>query len=225
MTKRVLTSYAIHSGKLHKPVKLMVVSDLHNQPFEDILTMLDGADGLLVPGDVTNRYLHTTELGIEFLREAAKRLPTFFSMGNHDKRFTDDKRFFRALTGTGATILDNRYVRFGELIVCGWYRPSDGRLIKRFEREEGCRVLLCHKPEDYIKMLRTVKADLIVAGHAHGGQMRLFGRGLYAPGQGVLPRYTKGVVDGRLVISTGASNSVLLPRLFNPAEVVAITLD
>ena len=64
-----------------------------------------------------------------------------------------------------------------------------------------------------------------MAGHAHGGQIRVSGRGVFSPGQGLFPRYTYGVVDGRMVISAGAGNPVHLPRWGNPCEVLRITLD
>lgn len=59
-----------------------------------------------------------------FLKEAADRLPTFFSLGNHETR----QKQFRLLVGdlerTGAEVLINRYVRFGECWIGGWYPPS-----------------------------------------------------------------------------------------------------
>ena len=77
-------------------------------------------------------------------------------------------------------------------------------------------------------MLRDRNIDLVLSGHAHGGQIRLLGRGLYAPGQGILPAYTGGLHSGphgKLLISRGLSNTALpVPRLFNPPEIVAADL-
>ena len=61
-----------------------------------------------------------------------------------------------------------------------------------------------------------------MSGHAHGGQWRIFGRGVYAPGQGIFPKYTSGVIDGRCVISRGLSNHTHVPRIFNPPELVMV---
>ena len=83
------------------------------------------------------------------------------------------------------------------------------------------RVLLCHHPEYYEKYLKNLPIDLIVSGHAHGGQWRFFGRGVFAPGQGLFPKYTAGVHDDRLVVSTGLKTS-RLPRFFNEPEIVFI---
>ena len=83
------------------------------------------------------------------------------------------------------------------------------------------KVLLCHHPEYYERYLKDRAIDLTVSGHAHGGQWRFFGRGVFAPGQGLFPKYTYGVHDGRFVISTGLKVSSI-PRFFNPPEVVLL---
>lgn len=46
--------------------------------------------------------------------------------------------------------------------------------------------------------------------------------GLCAPGQGLFPKLTSGVTDGRLAISRGLANRQLVPRVFNPTEIVSI---
>ncbi|MCR5090266.1 MAG: metallophosphoesterase [Oscillospiraceae bacterium] len=89
-----------------------------------------------------------------------------------------------------------------------------------FEAFDGYKLLLSHHPEYYPLCLKDRKIDLILSGHAHGGQWRFFGRGLFAPGQGLFPKLTSGVVDGRLVISRGLANMAPVPRLFNPPELV-----
>lgn len=86
--------------------------------------------------------------------------------------------------------------------------------------EEGCHILLCHHPEYYPRYLRHRGIELILSGHAHGGQIRIRDRGLFAPGQGLLPKLTSGVFEGRLVVSRGLANCQIVPRLFNPPELV-----
>ena len=75
-------------------------------------------------------------------------------------------------------------------------------------------------------MLSNRDIDLVLSGHAHGGQFRLFGQGFFAPGQGWFPKYTSGIhhgKHGRMIISKGMANTVkFAPRLFNPTEVVYI---
>ncbi|MEG1570908.1 MAG: metallophosphoesterase [Clostridia bacterium] len=228
MLERKLIPYAIHTGKLSHAVKLAVVSDLHDEPFEDLFPMMEGADALLVPGDVANRYLQATRNGVRFLAEAAKRLPTFYSVGNHETKLTQYRALMKEIKQTGAEVLINRYVRFGELWIGGWYLPQIvgvPDMLEAFEQLEGCKVLLCHKPNHYMDYVRERDIDLVVAGHAHGGQIRMGQQGLYAPGQGFFPKYTRGVVDGRMVISAGVSNPSHFPRWGNPCEMLMITLD
>ena len=125
-------------------------------------------------------------------------------------------------------MLINRYVKFGEIWIGGWYQPDvvgHADMIDDFEQLNGVKVLLCHKPEKYMECLREKNVDLVVAGHAHGGQIRLGSLGIYAPGQGLFPRYTKGLIDGRMIVSAGAGNPARMPRWGNPCEVLMITLD
>lgn len=225
---RRVTRYEHHTGRLSRPLTLAVVSDLHNEPYEDLFALIQGADALLVPGDISDRYHQRWDQGVAFLSDAARRLPTFFSLGNHEARQQHYHKLKTALYHTGAQILINRHVRFGEVFIGGWYDPQVVREPERLsalEREDGVKILLCHKPEEYWKRMRQRRLDLVVAGHAHGGQIRLFGQGVYAPGQGLFPRLTRGVADERLIISAGAGNPARMPRWGNPCEVLLIRLD
>ena len=225
---RTLTTYEHHTGKLKTPLTFLVVSDLHCGPYDDFLPMLSDVDALLVPGDVADRYRKIMDNGLQFLRDAARLCPTFFSVGNHETGQDEYRTFLRRARKTGATVLANRYVKFGELWIGGWYAPKIvgvPDMLDAFEALNGPKVLLCHKPHEYIRRMRDRDIDLVVAGHAHGGQIRAFGRGLYAPGQGFLPKYTRGVVDGRRIISAGAYNPNKLPRWGNPCEILKIIMD
>lgn len=98
-----------------------------------------------------------------------------------------------------------------------------------FEKEQGYKVLLCHHPEYWSlrePQLCHHPIDLVLFGHAHGGQVRLFGRGVYAPGQGWMPKYTSGVFEGehgKMLVSRGLANTAgPVPRVFNPTEVVYV---
>lgn len=81
-------------------------------------------------------------------------------------------------------------------------------------------VLLSHHPEYYPLISRSI--DLVLSGHAHGGQWRVFNHGVWSPGQGLWPRWTRGVYDSRLVVSAGLNNTTWIPRFGNPTEVVYV---
>ena len=100
---------------------LAVVSDLHNEAYEDIFPLIEGADALLVPGDISDRYHKQWKNGIAFLHDAASHLPTFYSLGNHEVKQEDYAKLKAALYQTGAEILINRHVKFGEVWIGGGY--------------------------------------------------------------------------------------------------------
>ena len=180
---------------------------------------------------------------LPFVRGCAAIAPTFFSLGNHEWILRDED--LRAIADAGATVLDNAWTAIdigGHRIVVGGLTSAHVTANRRlgvgnsparlhgapdtvwldvFERQEGYKLLLCHHPEYWPKYLKGRKIDLALAGHAHGGQWRFFGRGLYAPGQGLLPRLTAGVY-GRLVVSRGLANATCVPRINNPTEIVYI---
>ena len=119
------------------------------------------------------------------------------------------------------------------LIPKPFWRPrmqeSDYAWIDTFVKVPRYRILLSHHPEYWCleePMLINRNIDLVLSGHAHGGQFRLFGQGFFAPGQGWFPKYTSGIHHGkrgRMIISKGMANTVMVaPRLFNPTEVVYI---
>ena len=101
----------------------------------------------------------------------------------------------------------------------------------KFKNETGLKVLLCHHPEYMLggdPVVDLTGVDIALAGHAHGGQMRLGHRGLYAPGQGLFPKYTEGVFEkdgSKVVISRGLSNTYRLPRINNAPEIVVVNVD
>ena len=111
-----------------------------------------------------------------------------------------------------------------------WFDVESGWL-EAFEQQYGYKVLLNHHPEYWSlrdPYLSERKINLVLSGHSHGGQIRLFNKGLYAPGQGFFPKYTKGVFTGkygRLVVSAGLCNtSGIFPRILNPTEVVYVKI-
>lgn len=109
------------------------------------------------------------------------------------------------------------------------YLP-DYTWLDSFEKQPGFKILLCHHPESWAlspPLLYKRNIDLVLSGHSHGGQIRVLDRGLYAPGQGILPKYTSGIHCGHLghlVISRGLTNTSLVPRINNPPELVLVSL-
>ena len=237
--------------------RLAVLGDFHNGDPLPILRSLEKQkpDIIAIPGDLVygsppDHGLMTKEQKnvLPLLRGAMGIAPVFFSPGNHESILCPED--WDAISSCGVQILDNRWVRHGNIWLGGLTshyvlnhraymlsHPSCERYIRRRYSDEswvpirepdlswleplpeGYTVLLCHHPEYYPLLPRL---NLIVSAHAHGGQIRLFGRGLFAPGQGWFPKYTCGIHDGRFIISRGLTNTTWVPRLFNPPEIVYI---
>jgi uncharacterized protein len=215
------TNYTISTNKpIH--FRIALVSDLHNAYYAEILPALKGVNIIAVTGDLVNNHSKGFERGIAFLKEAVHVAPTFYSLGNHEGN--PDKEFFRKVRDTGAVLLDNQFVHWRGIVVAGLSHDIKLKMLRDLSKQAGFKLLLCHNPEYYPKYIKEYKIDLTLAGHAHGGQIRLFGRGLYAPGQGLFPKLTSGIHDGRMVISRGASNAVAFPRLFNRREIVFVDI-
>lgn len=109
--------------------------------------------------------------------------------------------------------------------------PPESSWLQEYERELGYRILLSHHPEYWSlrePMLCNRPIDLVLSGHAHGGQVRIFGKGLYTPGQGWFPKFTSGVFEGeygKMIISRGLANTASVPRLFNEPEIVYVEVE
>ena len=157
--------------------------------------------------------------------------PTRILVGGLTSGFAMNYRSFR--DRVNSTRSENEYIRYPERRRprdIGKY-PTDSSWLEDFAGEDGYKILLCHHPEYWSlrdPMLRDKRIDLVLSGHAHGGQWRILGRGIYAPGQGVLPKYTSGVhygPYGSLIVSRGLDNPYRkLPRWGNPCEVVYIEI-
>ena len=87
--------------------------------------------------------------------------------------------------------------------------------------------VLAHNPDTVPQSLTTGMLrgiDLILCGHTHGGQIRIFSMGVAGAGGKLFPKYDKGIYDGRMVVSAGCSNTAAIPRINNPRELVIIHL-
>lgn len=90
--------------------------------------------------------------------------------------------------------------------------------LSAFAAQPGFRVVMSHHPE-YLPLIPD-SVDLILSGHAHGGQWRVFNHGVWAPGQSWWPKWTRGIYEKRMVVSAGLSNTTWIPRIWNPTEIV-----
>lgn len=112
-------------------------------------------------------------------------------------------------------------------------RVSSEGFLKRFiqvnrDRKKMFTILLSHRPE-FFHFYARAGIDLIYAGHAHGGMIRIPGvGGVLAPHQGFFPRYAEGVIernDTTMVVSRGLGDGIVPFRINNRPEVVVTILE
>ena len=247
-TSLTVQIYTVESGKVEAPVRLTLLTDLHSCDYgEGQRELLDAVeeqdpDLVLLGGDIVDDGLEMPEeRALATVEALAERWPTYYATGNHEYRTGRAEEIKELLAGRGAVVLEGTcaLVTVGEqtLQICGVDDPAGGAAVWQSQLEdvtaalEGdvCSILISHRPErvaDY-----TGRGfDLVLSGHAHGGQWRipLLGVGLIAPNQGLFPRYAGGTYDlegTTLVVSRGlARESTRIPRLYNPPEEVVVDL-
>ena len=233
-------------------------SDTYGANQSDLLRSVGEAhpDLVAITGDLINR--SETRSDFSLLLQLAAFAPVYFVTGNHEIHPADAgyaKRLRDDIESTGAHFLQGEAatIQRGEeaIVVAGiddldafleWRKPwtlkaAEQRAVtgwsaalaslRRGISPDKFVLLLSHRPE-FFDFYAAAQFDLVLAGHAHGGQVRLPLLGpLYAPGQGWLPRYTSGVHRRdmtAMVVSRGLKKSLFPIRLFNRPELVVVHL-
>lgn len=238
-----------------EPFTAAVTADLHGKPFDFIRSALEKRkpDVILIPGDICSEHIskeaydedprprlkkYDGDNALGFLRMAASIAPVYYSKGNHEWKFED--RDWALVRECGVHHLQNEFISFRGINIGGFasFRKYGSKYIDPFRKEPdtswldafaekpGFHLLLCHHPEDYFHFIQSRPIELTISGHAHGGQWRFRNQGVFAPGQGLFPKYTKGFYDGnRLLVSAGLSNTGnWVPRLGNPMQLIYLEI-
>lgn len=222
---------------------IALVADLHNHPWGDRLTdaiRRENPDLIALCGDLIDSFRTNTDTAAAFAKEAVKIAPVYYVTGNHEACAAQTPALLRALEEAGVTVLNDAWQtlsRGGETIRIAGVRDPAYRGGRQAATEAALRyvlegdaytILLSHRPE-LLALYAAHGADLVLTGHAHGGQVRLpWLGGLVAPDQGLFPRYTEGVYrqeQTAMVVSRGLGNSVIPIRVNNPPELVIVTLE
>ena len=244
-----VTRYHIPARTGQPRLRLAVVADLHDNDGGRVLGMLreEAPDLILIPGDLTDDkgLCKESSPAYDFLRTCASLAPTFYSYGNHEVGCYHKGKHWKKpiprplptevavrIAQTGAVLLDDACTQWNGIHICGVRSGLNGKTnvpnkeaLARFDALAGYRILLCHHPEYFVPYVKPTGIQLTVCGHAHGGQWRFFGKGIYSPGQGILPKYTAGVIEDRCVISRGVGSHTRIPRILNTPELIIIETE
>ena len=250
-----LNTYTVTSARLPEcfdGYRIAHVADLHNAEMgednEKLLTMLREADPdmIAITGDLIDSRNTNVEIALQFAQEAMKIAPCYYVSGNHEARVNEYEELKTGLISVGVIILEDTQTEIsieGQTItLIGVNDPSfqtdylfgdaeivmSSKLSELHTDEEVFTILLSHRPELF-DTYADHDVDLVLSGHAHGGQFRLpFIGGVVAPNQGLFPEYDAGIyTEGNtsMLVSCGIGNSILPFRINNRPEVILIELQ
>lgn len=239
----VTTKLEIESSKIPEAFngyRIVQLSDLHGKSFGSnqdrlIQRVKESKPDLIVfTGDLVDAKRYDPGPGLTLLKELSTLAPVYIISGNHEWWSGWWEELREEVGETGAVLLEDDAVTIkesGEEIgLLGVDDPAGGDVpaaLQSVGKEKGFNILLSHRPELFSDYAAS-GMDLVLSGHAHGGQVRLpFIGGLVAPDQGMFPEYTEGLYkdgDTNMVVNRGLGNSIIPLRIFNRPEVVEITL-
>lgn len=247
-----VNSHQIFTNKINTSIRAVILADLHSTVYGEKqhllakLVKLQNPDIILMPGDIIHesRPFFPVE---DLVRKITTIAPVYFSMGNHECRPGKIHSAYynlRRLEKLGVTTLHDRYeaieIKGEKIIIAGIRDPEYSRLAPGYRQmhsmrkafanigsESGYKILLAHRPEFFAQYAKYL-FDLVVSGHAHGGQVRIpmLDVGLYSHGK-IFPKYTSGLhsMGGtQMLVSRGLSRFNFLPRIYNPPEILTVTI-
>ena len=250
-----LNTYTITSNRLPEAFdgyRIAHVSDLHNAEMgknnEKLLDMLRDAepDIIAITGDIIDSRNTNVEIALEFTKAAMEIAPCYYVTGNHEARVSEYAELKEGLIEQGIVVLDDERIKLElsseTIALLGVNDPSfktdylfgdsetvmQSKLQEISDAENEFTILLSHRPELF-EVYADNNMDLVLSGHAHGGQFRLpFVGGLVAPNQGLFPKYDAGLYtdeNTNMIVSRGIGNSILPFRVNNRPEVILIELQ
>ena len=211
-------------------------------------------DIIVATGDLIDSNMKRINEIIEFCSRLNKRVPVYYILGNNEMRCSRVNEIVEKLKQKNINVLENEIATIkikGNIInILGlaekrvdkgemFYSKINSRyeienvdsLFRKLENLIGIKIVLSHYPENYEYVgdysYSKYNFDIMFSGHAHGGQFILPGLGgVFAPGQGLFPKYYKGIYGkkNKLVVSRGLGNSGFPLRLFNRPDLVIVDI-
>lgn len=248
-----VTRYTVSNGKIPPAFdgyKIAVISDLHNAEFgKDNNTLIylieqEKPDIIAFTGDLIDSNRTDIEISASLVKRLAETAPCYYVTGNHEARIGERYRELEEkLLASGAVILHDGVERLSKndetIQISGLDDPDFtdknsaiqesmlGSKLENMDLSDNFCILLSHRPEAFNAYV-SENVNLVLSGHAHGGQFRLpFIGGLIAPNQGFFPKYDAGEFtenNTTMIISRGIGNSIIPVRFNNRPEIVIVEL-
>lgn len=248
-----VTRYSVKSNRLPESFdgyKIVVISDFHNAVFgkdnQQIVDKIAGeqADIIAITGDLIDSGKTDIETAVALVRNLKNIAPCYYVTGNHEAWIGDlFSELEEKLIAEGVIILHDQVLdltKQGESIQMAGLDDPDftdrasyvqesilQTKLDMMDLSDAYCILLSHRPELFNAYVNA-NVDLVLSGHAHGGQIRLpFIGGIVAPNQGFLPKYDAGLYtqdNTTMIVSRGIGNSIIPIRFNNRPEILVIEL-
>lgn len=251
----MVSNILLSSGRLpasFSGFRIAHVSDLHNAEFGAVNSILlrllkdSRPDIIVITGDLIDSHRTDVEIALHFAQGSVKIAPTYYVTGNHEAICPQYASLKAGLDAAGVVVLEDGLVPLEQneerIILLGLVVPNftpgeelpggvpamtAAKLKELLEEENTYSILLSHRPELF-EAYAASGVGLVLSGHAHDGQFRFpFIGGLFAPNQGLFPKYDAGLYtegNTNMVVSRGLGNSVIPVRFNNRPEIVLIEL-
>lgn len=241
ISKPYINKVNIKTKKITNDIKITQITDFHSNKYINLDKLFKNIkeynpDIIVLTGDIIDYKTLDLKLALDLVKRATEtNKNVYFVIGNHEDRNPLYSELANKMKNLGVVILNNESTAIdinGEKInIAGvkfYLNREDYNKAIRDINENYYTILLSHSPNRPIKYLAG-KEDLILSGHTHGGQVRLpFIGAIIAPGQGLLPKYDKGIIELKnttLYIDSGLGNSVYPIRLFNRVQISNIVIE
>ena len=252
--KRIqITNYDITSKKVKNELIIAQISDLHNTSFgkhnKTLVNKIKDIkpDIIAITGDLIDSSKTNITVAMNFINQAVKIAPIYYVPGNHEAWNQSDYSTLKDnLKKAGVVVLEGEdkeiTVKDNKISLLGITDPDyigeagiseldvvSTDLDTLSYDSDNLVILLSHRPELF-SAYKHRDIDLVLTGHAHGGQFRTsLSGGLLAPDQGLFPKYTSGIYKDKedktqMIVSRGLGNSVIPIRINNNPEVVVVNV-
>ena len=239
-----VSSFTVSSDKLEKDLKAAHISDFHNTHNavlqDSIINSLreNAPDCIFITGDLIDSRRTDIECAVSFVNRLTEIAPVYYVTGNHEIRSPEYRKIMEAYQKTDMIIMHNINLQVNGLNLVGLddlyttpYSQRDELFTERYQKlkdDSRFNLVLFHRPELFDTYCRN-GIDLILCGHAHGGQFRLPLIGaVLSPNQGLFPIYTESTYRSgstEMIVSRGIGNSLFPFRLNNRPELIYINLE
>ena len=223
--------------------KIVQLSDLHNCYFGPInnnylINKIDKIkpDLIVITGDFfdDNKYENSKNI----LKKLSEKYKIIFTPGGHEYWVPEYDLIKKELTEFGIVFLENKRIEIevdeSSIYITGLLDPTfynnnlelANKILLKYESDDKFHILLSHRP-DLFKDYTNKKFDLTLTGHAHGGQIRFANQGMYAPNQGLFPKYTSGIHtknNKHMIVNRGIGWHSLFVKINNRPEITVCIL-